>query len=233
MPFMLGQNKFSYGTEFKGGYSDNVFTTQAQFQGQETKSSFEKPMFSFSVGLIGEFSPCSLISFQTGLRWIETGYTTDRYAQSFYGVSLRTPAAGQPYVIDDFKSSYLELPLNVKFYLVKKAYFLTGASATVRLSDRIVSNNYIDGKLTSRFVNISGQNGLAASSKGFWQDQFDYRDVNATIQLGFGYDLTIFQKTAVSIQPTAQYFLLTTTPRKTDYYNRRLFNFGLAIATKI
>ena len=40
MPFMVGQNKLSYGIEFKGGYSDNIFTTQAQFQGRETKSNF-------------------------------------------------------------------------------------------------------------------------------------------------------------------------------------------------
>ena len=230
---MSGQNKLSYGVEFKGGYSDNIFTTQAQFQGRETKSDFEKPMFSFSVGLIGEYSLCPLIAFQTGVRWIETGYMTDKYAQGAYGISLRKVTASQPYVIDNFKSSYLELPLNIKFYPLKKAYLLAGASATMRLSDRIVSSNYTDGNLTTRLVNFSGQNGLAASSKGFWRDQFDYRDVNATIQLGFGYDLTVFQKMTISIQPTAQYFLLTTTPRNTDYYNRRLFNFGLSIAAKI
>lgn len=233
IPFMSGQNKLSYGVEFKGGYSDNIFTTQAQFQGRETKSDFEKPMFSFSVGLIGEYSLCPLIAFQTGVRWIETGYMTDKYAQGAYGISLRKVTASQPYVIDNFKSSYLELPLNIKFYPLKKAYLLAGASATMRLSDRIVSSNYTDGNLTTRLVNFSGQNGLAASSKGFWRDQFDYRDVNATIQLGFGYDLTVFQKMTISIQPTAQYFLLTTTPRNTDYYNRRLFNFGLSIAAKI
>ena len=231
--FIKGQNKLSYGIEFKGGYSDNIFTTQAQFQGRETKSDFEKSMFSFSVGFIGEYALCPIIAFQTGLRWIETGYTTDKYAQGAYGISLRKVDASQPYTVDAFKSSYLELPLNIKFYPLKKAYFLAGASATVRLSDRIVSNNYTDGNLTTRLVNFSGQNGLAASSKGFWGDQFNYRDINATIQLGFGYDLNIFQKMTVSIQPTAQYFLLTTTPRQTDYYNRRLFNFGLSVAAKI
>ena len=230
---MSGQNKLSYGIEFKGGYSDNVFTTQAEFQGRETKSDFEKPMFSYSFGVIGEYALCSLIAFQTGLRWIETGYSTNKYATGFYGVSLRTPTANHPYVVDNFKSSYLELPLNIKFYPLKKAYFLAGASATLRLSDRIVSNNYSDGNLTTRLVNFTGRNALAASSKGFWRDQFDYRDVNATIQLGFGYDLTVFQKMTISIQPTAQYFLLTTTPRNTDYYNRRLFNFGLTVAAKI
>ncbi len=233
IPFMFGQNKLSYGIEFKGGYSDNIFTTKAEFQGRDIKSDFEKPMFSFSVGLIGEYSLCPIIAFQTGVRWIETGYMTDKYAQGAYGISLRKVTASQPYVIDNFKSSYLELPLNIKFYPLKKGYLLAGASATMRLSDRIVSSNYTYGNLTTRLVNFSGQNGLAASSKGFWRDQFDYRDVNATIQLGFGYDLTVFQKMTISIQPTAQYFLLTTTPRNTDYYNRRLFNFGLSIAAKI
>ena len=231
--FIAGQNKLSYGIEFKGGYSDNVFTTQAQFQGRETKSDFEKPMFSFSVGLIGEYSLCPLIAFQTGVRWIETGYTTDKYAQGFYGISLRTPVAGQPYAVDAFKSSYLELPLNIKFYPLKKAYFLAGASATLRLSDRIVSKNYVDNNLTTRVISFNGLNNFVASSKGFGRNQFDYRDINATIQVGFGYDLTIFQKMTLSIQPTAQYFLVTTTPRQTDYYNRRLFNFGLSIAAKI
>ena len=95
-----------------------------------------------------------------------------------------------------------------------------------------INRVYVDNTLTTR-VSFNGLNNFVASSKGFGRNQFDYRDINATIQVGFGYDLTIFQKMTLSIQPTAQYFLVTTTPRQTDYYNRRLFNFGLSIAAKI
>ena len=231
--FVFSQNKWAFGLEVKGGLGDSRFTTQAQFQGRDTKADFEKPLFSSSIGLLAEYKISPIFVLQSGVRLIETGYTTDKYAQGFYGISLRKVIDGQPYTIDNFRSSYLELPLNLKFYPLKTVYFLAGTSLTARLSDRIVSSNYIDGQLSSRFINFVGQNGFVATSKGFWSDQFDYRDVNMTLQVGFGYDLTVFKKMILSIQPTAQYFLLTTTPRLTDYYNRRLFNFGLSVAIKV
>jgi Outer membrane protein beta-barrel domain len=225
----FSQKKWSYGIEISGNYSDNNFTTEAEFRFKDIKSAFEQPKFTQNFGLSVEYRLNQKFVLQTGLRWLNAGYATLPYKQNFYGLSISLEEVSGSYVIDHFNSSYLDIPLSIKYYPLPKAYILAGASVNFRLKEEITSYNYNDvGELTSVITNFD-QPSLIASQKGFYETPFHYRDVNATVRFGLGYDVSLFQKIKLSVQPTAEFFLLNTTPRKTDYYNRQLYNVGLTL----
>jgi hypothetical protein len=231
---VFSQKKWTYGIEISGNYSDNNFTTEAEFPFKDIKSAFEQPKFTQNIGISVEYSLSQKFVLQTGLRWLNAGYATLPYKQGAYGFSLSLEEISGSHIIDHFNSSYLDIPLSIKYYPLPKAYILAGASVNFRLKEQITSYNYNEvGVLTSVFTNYD-QPSLIASQKGFYETRFHYRDVNTTIRFGLGYDVSLFQKIKLSIQPTAEFFLFNTTPRKTDYYNRQLYNIGLTLlATKL
>jgi Outer membrane protein beta-barrel domain len=230
----FSQKKWTYGLEISGNYSDNNFTTEAEFFHKDIKSAFEQPKFTQNIGLSVEYRLNQKFVLQTGLRWLNAGYATLPYKQGAYGFSISLEEVSGSYIIDHFNSSYLDIPLSIKYYPLPKAYILAGTSVNFRLKEQITSYNYNDfGELTSVFTNYN-QPSLIASQKGFYETRFHYRDVNATVRFGLGYDVSLFQKIKLSIQPTAEFFLLNTTPNKSDYYNRQLYNIGLTLlATKL
>lgn len=231
---VFSQKKTTYGIEISGNYSDNNFTTQAEFPQKELKSAFEQPKFTQNVGVSVSYPLSNSFVLQTGLRWLNAGYATLPYKQGFYGFRISLEEVSGSYIVDHFNSSYLDIPLSIKYYPLPKAYILAGASVNFRLSENIASYNYNDlGELSFMSVNYNGPS-FIAGTKGFYETQYRYRDVNATVRFGLGYDVSLFQKLKLSIQPTAEFFLLTSTSNKSDYYNRQLYNVGLTLlATKL
>jgi Outer membrane protein beta-barrel domain len=231
---VFSQKKWAYGIEISGNYSDNNFTTEAEFPFKDIKSAFEQPKFTQNFGLSVEYRLSQKFVLQTGVRWLNAGYATLPYKQGFYGFSISLEEVSGSHIIDHFNSSYLDIPLSIKYYPLPKAYILAGASVNFRLKEQITSYNYNElGELTSVFTNYN-QPSLIAGQKGFYETRFHYRDVNATVRFGLGYDISLLKKIKLSVQPTAEFFLLNTTPNKSDYYNRQLYNVGLTfLVTKL
>ncbi len=231
---VFSQKKISYGIEISGNYSDNNFTTEADFRQKDVKSAFEQPKFTQNIGLSVEFPLSQTLVLQTGLRYLNAGYATLPYKQGAYGFILSLKEVSGSYIIDHFNSSYLDIPLSIKYYPMPKAYILGGASINFRINENITSYNYDNNQKLS-FVGVNyDKSSYVASEKGFYETQFRYRDVNATVRFGLGYDVSLFKQIKLSIQPTAELFLLTSTSNKSDYYNRQLYNVGLTLlATKL
>ena len=201
--------KYKVGVEVYTNSSQSITTTDDFFTTDSIWSSVEgsKPSVSASINLSFNLTPKLNISAGVGIQ--NTGYSIRNNA-----VRFENSLEPEGYVKLSYNYTYVDIPINLRYYFKESFYLNSGASASFYVNNSVKEKTNIEG-----------------ISSGMSRDQSaNFREINGSINLGLGYDFLKLKGTTLSVEPRAQIAvgdLVTGT-----VINRRLWSFGINLGAK-
>lgn len=209
------ESKFTLRIESNIGLSDRMFVNDGSVPEiiVDLWSEIEKTKIGYELGLLIGYNLTDRLSLQSGLRYIDWGYKTDKRALH--------SAVPDP-VVPDFTESksqnrYLELPLRINYYFQlgsNKVYIWGGYSPSYNLANAVITKSY-----------FSDRTEIMRIEDG--SSDYPYRKINMVGELGIGLQRMISNKIGITFGPNlrTQSFGIT----KGAPLNRMLVFYGLSV----
>jgi hypothetical protein len=208
-------SKFTLKVESNIGLSDRMFVNDGSVPEviEDLWSNIEKPKIGYELGLLIAYNLTDRWSLQSGLRYADWGYKTDKTA-------LYTDFPNP--LFPDFtetksQNRYLELPIRINYYFrsgTNQVYIWGGYSPSYNLTNTIITKSYFsDETVTSKMEDTPFN--------------YSYRKINMVGELGVGLQRMISNKIGLTIGPnlrTQSFGIVKDAP-----LNRILFFYGLSV----
>jgi Outer membrane protein beta-barrel domain len=193
--------------------------------------SIDRPKISYSAGIFVERHLSEKFKIRLGLNMMKMGYGTKKLLLRGWGSQggngvFDPGMPGDSSMQDGLKLSYnnfyIEIPLDFQYFMgSKKRLFVDlGFSPCINFLNKVNHKTYFpDGRVESK----------TKEDKAPY-----YRKVGLTTQFGFGYNMPIFKKYVLEIQPRFQLFVTPASKSiNTSSFNVFFYNGGLQFAVKV
>lgn len=210
------ESRFDIGILGSIGISDRMFISDGTIPDgiKDQFSKTEKPKLGFEFGVLVEYKVSNSIGIQSGMRYVEWGYKSEKRVLDF---GFPNPSTGVE-IQSGSINQYIELPMKFIYYLNSEKsrwFFNIGYFPSINLK------NYN----TSKLFSDSG------TEKTKEEDtSTSYRGLNLIGEIGIGWEKTLSQKLSLFINPTfkIQSFGISSNAA----LNRRLLFYGVSIGVK-
>lgn len=219
LPFFLllttlgAQNStFSFWIESNIGVSDRLFVNDGSVPDAvvEIRSNLEKIRMGYDLGILVEYPLTGRWSLQSGLKYANWGYRTDKMTFNFAEPNSEFPGSQKTRT----QNVYLEIPirLNYHFALRRGQVFVWGAySPSYNVSNTIkIRSYYPDEAVTDKIDD---------------PEDDKYRTINMIGEFGVGWQVALSNKIAVRIGPNFRWQTLGQAQEAP--LNRKLTFYGL------
>lgn len=230
----FGQDKkFHFGVSFNPNYSYRFYEIdKEQFAfSKNLYDSIDRPKISYSAGIFADRNLSEKFRIRLGLNLMKMEFGSKKSTNLQWGSQNNNgtfdptiPAdSSLPNGIKDSRNIfYVEIPLDFQYFMgSKKRLFVDfGFSPCINFLNTVTRKSYYsDGRVESNTQ----------------EDKTSFiRKVGLTTQLGFGYNLPIFKKYVLEIQPRFQLFVTPASESiNTSSFNVFLYNAGLQFAVKV
>lgn len=212
----ISQAEFGWGVEAYPNFSHRRLIAQTTVPREEIRAleALETGRLSYTAGLFGQWRG-QRAGFQTGLRFMETGYRTIRTNIS----PDDEPPQGAEQKREIFRNLNLEIPAELQFFQKMDEknhfFFMLGLSLAYNLS------NYQE---TAFYTGESRQ--VRREKTG--NDNFTR--IHYSFQSGMGWEHRISEGLSIIVQPAFQFW--PTALLKETEINRNLYSYGLRLGVK-
>ncbi len=231
----FGQDKkFHFGVTLNPNYSYRFYEVDNEIFSfaKNLYDSIDRPQISYSTGIFAERHLSEKIKIRLGLNMMRMGFGSKKLLLQGGWGSQNNNGTFDPNIpvdsnaISGLKIShgnyFLEIPLDFQYFMgSKKRLFVDfGFSPCINFLNRVNHTTYFqDGRVESKNK----------------EDKAPYyRKVALTTQFGFGYNMPIFKKYVLEIQPRFQLFVTPVSNSiNTSSFNVFLYNAGLQFAVKV
>ncbi|MCB9265420.1 MAG: outer membrane beta-barrel protein [Lewinellaceae bacterium] len=210
------QAEFAWGVEAYPNFSHRRLIAQTNISNQQAKEleALETGRFSYGAGLFAQWRG-ERAGFQTGLRFLDTGYRTVRTPLS--ADDTPPPGATEKRIV--YQNFFIEAPAELQFYQELNErndfYFMVGLALAYNLA-----NN-------TKTIFYSGNNRSVNAEKA---DTENFHNISYSFLTGMGWDHQFSDTFSVFLQPTFQFWLQGLLI-DTDI-NRNLYSVGLRLGVK-
>ncbi len=231
---LFGQDKkFHFGVTLNPNYSYRFYEVDNEIFSfaKNLYDSIDRPQISFSTGIFAERHLSEKIKIRLGLNMMRMGFGSKKSTNLQWG-SQNNNGTFDPTIPADSSVAgglkishgnyFVEIPLDFQYFMgSKKRLFVDfGFSPCINFLNRVYHKTYFpDGRVESKTMEDKSSH---------------FRKVALTTQLGFGYNLPIFKKYVLEIQPRFQLFVTPASESiNTSSFNVFLYNAGLQFAVKV
>ena len=213
---LWGQAEFGWGLEVIPNFSNRRLIAQPNVPRDEIRAleELETARPSYSAGAFAQWRG-GRAGFQTGLRFVNTGYRTVRSGI----VDEDDPPLGAEQKRNDFQNLFLEIPGEILFFheLDDKNdfFFMMGFSLAYNLAN---------------YENTLFYTGESPERRRIKAEQSDFNPVHINFLSGAGWEHRFGESFALVLQPTFQFWLRSLL-QQADL-NRNLYAFGLKVGVK-
>lgn len=171
------------------------------------------PKVSYEIGALVDFRLTDRLSIQSGMRYADWGYSTDKSRLQF---SISDPSLPE-YISSKSQNRYVEIPLRLNYHIPigkYRLYLMGGWFPSYNLSNNVVTKTYYADRTETMRVEDDPIN-------------YEYRTINMIGEFGFGIEKMFSEKFGVTVGPTIRtqsFTIIEEAP-----LNRVLFFYGLSV----
>ncbi len=214
---VFAQAEFGWGLEAYPNFSNRRLIAQTTVSDKETREleALETGRFSYSAGLFAQWRG-ERAGFQTGLRFLDTGYRTIRTPLS--ADDTPPPGATEKRIV--YQNLFIEAPAEIQFFqeLNEKNdfFFSMGLALAYNLSN------------STKTVYYTGDTSSSDSEKA---DKAEFHNISYSFLTGMGWEHQVSDGLSFVLQPSFQFWLQALLI-ETDI-NRNLYSVGLRVGVKL
>lgn len=213
---VFSQAEFGWGLEVYPNYSHRRLITQTSVPVQLAREleELETGRFSYTAGLFAQWKG-QRAGFQTGLRFMDTGYQTIRTPLS----AADTPPPGATEKRIAYQNRFIEAPAELQFIheLDNKNdfFFMVGLALAYNLSN------------ATRTIYYTGDTQSSNTEKA---DKEDFADISYSFLTGMGWEHQFSDRFSLVLQPAFQFWLRALLVEAD--INRNLYSVGVRVGVK-
>ncbi|MCB9274383.1 MAG: outer membrane beta-barrel protein [Lewinellaceae bacterium] len=213
---VLAQAEFGWGVEVYPNYSGRRLVAQSTISREDINKleALESGRLSYTAGLFAQWRG-QRAGFQTGLRFMETGYQTIRTNLT----ADDNPPEGAEQKRDIYQNLNLEIPAELQFYQQlddkNHFFFMIGLSLAYNISN---------------YHNTAFYTGESRDVRREKEDNAAFNSILYSFQSGMGWEHRFSEGFSMVLQPAFQFW--PTALLKENDINRNLYSFGLRLGAK-